>query len=334
MRRVPLTLTCLAAAVLAGGCTRHASGSPVPHPHADRPVSTSAAHLTFPYARHPLTANLGWASRDSASMLASVRLPPGARRVEHEPTGDSGYLRAGGQPTATSTAVSSRHAWWVLPGSDASVTAYISAHRPAHSTENMHGSGGNLRTGASSLSLGFSWRPVRNRLNYRELTVITATLPDGRTGVLAQAQSSWVVLRSPQERVPAGVSAVEVTFKRAARRIGARRAGPTSRVTITSARAVRRAVSLVGALDVMQPGALSCTLEAGPTGSLNVGYSAGPAGPALAQAHVTLYAGWGLHGGDTACDPTSFSVRGHTEPALVGAAFIRQIVALAGLRAG
>lgn len=266
--------------------------------------------------------NRAAARRDMARMLAELRLPAGAVRVRHEPAGDNGYLRAG--------ASSPGNAWWVVPDSSSDqVNAYITAHPPRGSVQNTHGSGGDLRTGTSSLMVGFSWPAVPRVLSYRELTVITTALPGGRVGVLAEAQSTWLVARSPDERVPGGVTAVEVTYRPAAKRPGIGHAGPTSHFVIVKPSAVRRAVQIVDQLEVAQSGLGSCVLEGGPTGYLDVRYSAGPRGPALAEARVVLFAGWGPHGGDQ-CDQINFSIRAHAQRPLVGTSFIAEILKLAG----
>jgi hypothetical protein len=274
------------------------------------------------------TANRAAARRDAADLLTRLRLPQGAVRARIEPSGDHGYLKAAGaleDDTANATA----HAWWTIAERPSAVIAYVSAARPAGSTQSGTGSAGNIYTHTSALEVGFQWPPVGNVLGYRELQVTATALPNGETGVLAEAQSDWIVLRAWSERVPSGITTVRVTLRRAPKRIFSQRLGPVSHALIKRRQAVASVVSLVDSLSVVQPIVIACPLQGAPAGALTVTYSAGPAGPALAQAKVMLFPG-GRSGGAGECDPIAFSIRGHAEKALIGASFVRRMEKLAG----
>jgi hypothetical protein len=258
-------------------------------------------------------------------MLATVRLPAGARQVQREPSGDNRFLRSGGS-AESEAARGLAERWWIVPGSPTQALAYLKAHQPSGSTLNETGTAGDGHTGSSAWTAGFGWPPVAGVLGYREVNLTVTALHGGRTGVLAEAVSQWIVVRLPSEVVPAGVRGVVVTLSRVP---------PKARpilhtAAITEPRRVRRAVALVDSLAVAQPGALMCTEMILPARLLTVTFSAGPAGPVLAKAELTLYAHG--EGGADACDPIRFWIRGRVQTALVGTSFARQIEALAGIR--
>lgn len=282
-----------------------------------------------PPGQGTLSGNRTAALRDVANHLRSVRLPAGAVRVNHEPYSDSRLLAISGQPESDS-GTAEAHAWWIVSEPAAQVLAYVEAHRPAGASFAGSGSGGNYKTGATDEQVSYSWPPIGIRVSQRSLYVTVMQLPDGKTGLLAQAWSSWTVPRPPSERVPNGVTVVRVTLQRPPKRAGAHKLGALSRVVITQRRKVAEAIGLVDALGLSQ-GVGSCTAMLGPAGSLTVTYSAGRAGPVLAQAQINIPVDWTVIGANF-CNPIEFTVRGGTEPALVGASFARGILDLAELR--
>jgi hypothetical protein len=282
-----------------------------------------------PPGQGTLAGNRSAALRDVVSHLRGVRLPAGAVRVYHEPHGDSHLLTASGQPESDSGPAQA-HAWWVLSEPAAQVLGYVEAHRPAGASFAGSGGGGNYKTGATDQEISYAWPDIGIRVSQRSLYVSVMRLPDGKTGVLAQASSSFTVPRPRSERVPNGVAAVRVTLQRPPKRPGAGKLGALSRVEITQRRKVAEAIKLVDALGLSQ-GIGSCTEMLEPFGSLTVTYSAGPAGPVLTQARIVIPVGWTVIGADF-CNPIEFTVRGRTEePALVGGSFARGILKLAEL---
>jgi hypothetical protein len=310
----------VAAALIGAGTADHARTSRDRYARAPRVGSPGQGTLG---------GNRAAAVRDVAGHLRSARLPAGALRVYHEPHGDSDLLAASGPPEIDSGPAQA-HAWWILSEPAPQVLAYVEAHQPAGATLAGSGSGGNYKTGATDQQRSYSWSDIGIRVSARSLNVTVMQLPDGKTGVLAQAWSSWTVPRPQRERVPNGVTAVSVTLQRPPKRPGARKLGALSRVVITRPSKVAEATKLVDALGLSQ-GEGSCTLMLEPFGRLTVTYSAGRAGPVLARAQIVIPIGWGVIGSDR-CDPIEFAVRGGTEePALVGASFARGILRLAGL---
>jgi hypothetical protein len=276
-----------------------------------------------------LAGNRSAAVSDVLGHLRSVRLPASAARVFHEPHGDSGLLPASGQPESDSGPAQA-HAWWIVSEPAAQVLAYVEAHRPAGSSFAGSGSGGNYKTGATDQEINYSWPDIGIRVSQRSLYVTVMQLPDGKAAVLAQAGSSWTMPRPQSERVPNGVTAVRATLQRPPKRPGAGRPGALSRVEITQPRKVAQAIKLIDALGLSQ-GIGSCTAMLRPFGSLTVTYSAGPAGPVLAQARIVIPVGWTVIGANF-CDPIEFTVHGRTEePALVGTGFANAVLKLGGL---
>jgi hypothetical protein len=273
--------------------------------------------------------NQAAARRDAAALLKRLRLPSAAVRSRIEPAGDNRYLTVSPGLDGDS-AHALAYSWWTIKESPADVLAYVRAHPPAGSTASGSGSSGDSQTGTSSSLLGFQWPSVDNVLGERQLQVTVTSLGDGETGIMAEAQSDWMVLRSWSERVPSGVTVIKVTVQRAPKRFGMKHLGPLLHAMITGRRAVARAVALVNSLAVVQPVVIACPMFGFPAGSLTVTYGAGPAGPALARATVALFPG-GQAGGGGECDPIGFSIRGRVQKSLVGATFAVQIEQLAGL---
>jgi hypothetical protein len=322
MRRAApkLALLVVAAAVICAGSADHA--------HASRDRQARDPRVGPP-GQGTLAGNRSAARGDVVSHVRSVRLPAGAVRVYHEPDGDSDLLAVSGGPESDSGPAQA-HAWWVLSEPAARVLAYVEAHRPAGASFAGSGSGGNYKTGATDQEVSYSWPDIGIRVSQRSLSVTVMQLPDGKTGVRAQGWSSFTVPRPRSERVPSGVTAVRVTLQRPPKRPGGRKLGALSRVVITQPRKVAAAIKLADALGLSQ-GIGSCTAMLEPTGRLAVTYSAGRAGPVLAQARIVIPVGWTAIGDDF-CNPIVFTVRGRTgEPALVGAGFARGILKLAEL---
>jgi len=138
---------------------------------------------------------------------------------------------------------------------------------------------------------------------------------------------------APGEQVPKGVTAIRVTLQRPPRRAGLSKLGVLSSVPITNRSKVSTAIKLADSLKVPKPGEVwNCPAIIGPEGRLTVTYSAGPAGPALATAQISLPIGWPAAAiGATPCAPIGFTISGHAMRTLIGADFVRDILALAGL---
>lgn len=169
------------------------------------------------------------------------------------------------------------------------------------------------------------------------LSGLTARLADLSPPALASAampRARPAPRHNAPARVPRGVRVVTVTVtgvgsaqtRATATRIARRSSNST--VVLRSPRKVRRAIHLADALTSPRPGQFFCPMIMRRFGLLSVTYSAGPAGPALARAQLSL-AGPGAPG--SRCDPIGFWARGHAQKPLVGANFAQAISRLSGL---
>ena len=259
------------------------------------------------------------ATVDARRLLKRVVLPAGATPSATEPSGDGGLLKA--QLALDSAgAQADAHAWWVVPGDPGTVLSYVEAHKPAGVKQVGTGSYSDGRTGLSSESVVFFLPPVGRVLGTRELTVTVTALPGGRTGVLAESESVWIVARSPKERIPAGVSEIDIAR-------GAPGQKPTLSLTVTDASKIHRVVRLIDGLEIGQPGAYSCPAEL--VGSPVDTFTFVAAGGAvLARAVAPADAAPA-----TECDGITLTIRGHSEPGLIGN-FVAPVEHLLGVNLG
>jgi len=260
-------------------------------------------------------------------LLTRIELPAGVVPAAVEPRGDHGYLKLSGDIQGD-RANALAHAWWTSSDSPSEVLAYLKSHVPAGANQSGTGSISDTRAGTMSQMVGFEWPVAGPALGDREVQVTVSALTRGRTGILAEAQSDWVVPRTPSERVPAAATAVRITLQQRSIPVSTRKPVTASYVLLTAPRTVLRAVRLVDSLPVVQPIEIMCPLILLTGQSLTVTYSAGPAGPALARAQVSLQTP--SSGGADSCDPILFSIRGKSQTALISASFVRQIEQLAG----
>lgn len=233
------------------------------------------------------------AQRDAQRLLRRLVLPAGAIRVAVEPTGDGGVLRApSSQPSVVGLV--DRHRFWEVPLSLSSVVAFIKAH-PLH---------GSLVTASGSLSgpgippnqsLMFSL-PATASVATRWLNVDTVALPDGQTGVRADAQVPTV--RS-HERVPhdSGVLRISWTDQH------------KPAITVTS---LKKISAVARAVDQYPLGADGVCSEGWVPPSITFSFLSSRNGPVLAR--VT-----GVTNGapDAACEPSMLWVRGRGTQLLV-----------------
>jgi hypothetical protein len=256
---------------------------------------------------HTLAGNRVAARHDARDLLGRVRLPSDATGLSSEPRGDGGWLKPVAALDAT-TARAEVHAWWRVASSPDAVFAFVEAHPPRGANVVSTGSGSGR--GSSAESVTFGWRPVPGVSRLRELAVTVTALRGGAGGVLAQAESDWIVPRSPSERVPAGVHEVDVT---SAGLDGSARLARS----ITSPAKVRHVISRIDALPVVQPGAYGCPNLA-PDGARRVtlSFRTRAAGRLLARATYIAYADMLVSG---PCNPIDFTVRGRPQVPLTGA---------------
>ncbi len=264
-----------------------------------------------PYAIAPTTAGNELAAQaDVQRLLANLVLPNGATPSATEPSGDSGLL-APMQGLSVTFARADLHAWFVVAGDPGAILSFVQAHKPAGSALSGSGSG-EIGTGATSQTVSFSWPAISGVLGERQLWVTATALPDGQTGVLAQAESVWIVTRPASETIPPGVHEVDLTTTGPGRRAGTTRTILTRHVT--SAATARRIVALIDGLQVAQPEVIACpALLVSSHVTLRFRTHAG--GAILARASFFDEGPASING---QCDSISFSSGGSPQTPLVG----------------
>jgi hypothetical protein len=195
-------------------------------------------------------ANRAAAQRDAAELLTRVVLPPGASRLNREPAGDHGYLEPQ-SALESDTAREVAHAWWQVRGAPTAAIAFVQAHHPAAATVAGTGTAGDTRTGASASMIFFQWPALAGVLGLRTVRVTATSLGAGRTGVLIESQSDWIVPRPVTERIPPSVARVDITS-------GAPGAPPSVSLSVTGRGRVRRILNLINGLPIAQPITYGC----------------------------------------------------------------------------
>lgn len=265
------------------------------------------------------SANRAASRRDVRSLLAKLVLPAGATLLSAEPQGDNRYLKVNGALEGDE-AHSLAHRWWEVAGTRDDVIAYVRAHPPAGGTPFGSGTGGNVYTGTSSESLYYQWPAVRDVLGYRELAVTATALPDGETGVLAEAQSDWIVPRPTGEQIPSSTAEIEITS-------GVPGKQPGESLSVSKPSQVRRIVTLINALPIAQPIVLACPLLIDPR-LITMTFRTATGAPALAVLTYNDFRPWA--GPSAACKTVDLTIGGRRQDPLIGGAFLQKIGRILG----
>jgi hypothetical protein len=257
------------------------------------------------------------AVRDAGRLLDLAVLPPGAVRVAREPRGDDKLL--GRPPSEPTGQIVDRFRWWRVPASFDSVVGFLVAHPPRGSAAAGSGGLGGPAVPDNHM-LSFSFRPINDVVSMRALAFDAVALSGGGTGIRVDAQETWIVTRQASEKVPAGVHEVDVTSTQPGM-------APTlSRGVIGPAR-VRRIISLIDRMPVVQPGSYGCPDFPAGQPVVRFDFRVAPGRPLLARASLTDD---GFGSGP--CNPVSFSIRGHPQKPLLGGNFLGQVQRLLGVR--
>jgi hypothetical protein len=311
-RKLAVLLPALLALFLAAGCGK-ADSTRGGDPGGEFSVSDLLGTSVPAGAHGP-----GLALAVARSLLGAVRVPGEAVPVGGVPR--SSPLRSAPGRSVTPNLVDV-HRIWRVPGLPRAVLAAVRRSHPAGLTINGSGSAGKHEVGEREVEywwyVSFQAQP-RPGLGSEVLAISTTAAPGGGTLLRADGEVVWLSARSAAERVPAGVSSIEVVRRAAYRRVTLRR-------TISAAAAVRRIVAALDELPIVQSGLLVCPEEpVGPAISLSF---RGPAGRVLAAAVQVA----GTEVGD--CSPMHFSVGGRNEqPLAQGASVIDIISQTLGLR--
>jgi hypothetical protein len=214
------------------------------------------------------------------------------------------------------------HIWWRVTGVDQSVLAFLQAHPPRGSRLETKGSASGP-TGVSE-QLGFEWRPIPGVLGSRELHVTVTALPGGFTGVLAQAESTWIVARPRSERIPATTSEIDVTSSKLGGPVAVSR-------SVTDPAQVHQIVSLLNAMPVTQPGIFSCPALIGAGAHvIDLKFRAGAGGPVLAEATYTNFSSTPVASGP--CTPVQLTLGGRRQHPLIGGDLVERLQRILGVR--
>jgi hypothetical protein len=268
---------------------------------------------------HNEAANKRAASRDSQALLDRLLLPAGAKDSRQEPPGGGSAL-ADPIPVISSPDVIDHHAWWVVPGPVRAALAFVRAHPPAGSRLESSGSGGQYGL-TTAWSLRFSRPPVASVLYARALSVVLARLPDGSTGVVADAGDMWDIPRAAGERIPSTASVLDVVVTHP-------HARPSPSIAVTHTVTVAKIAALIDRLETVQPIAISCPMILSQRAFVTFTFRAATRGPVLAQAREPA----GTTGSVPECEPMQLTISGRAyTPLLGGPSAIRQAEALLGV---
>lgn len=248
-------------------------------------------------------ANQREAKRDAARILRLAVLPAGSRHLVKTPNKTLGH----GSPHFTPT-LFYRHSFWKVHKPLGVVLAFVKAHPPRGAKLDIPSCACGPVIGED---LAFSFPPLPRRVSSRVLSVELAPLAHGWTGIRVNASDVWVVARGADERVPAGVRAIEVRDPHKA--LVHRFTGP---------RTVSRIVRWFDALGVVQPSFYHCpSYVLRPSVRMSF---LGADGTVLATA-----AGGYKDGFSDPCDPLTFRVHGFAERPLLGGHFFGRVERLA-----
>ncbi len=253
------------------------------------------------------------AHRDAQRILASLRLPAGATEVSADPSSP----RALDAPPALPLVprLVDVHAFWRVPRDPEHVLAWIEAHAPRGSHQDMGGAsspeaGGSGATTIGTAWAGFGFADIPRGLVDRELIVTVAHAPGGGTALRADAQSAPVGHRTVAERIPARVTAIAISERRLSGTSPALR-------KVTDPAKVRRIVALVNALPLGPTSPIACPADMGPYVTLKFESTGRPVATAVADG--------------SGCGFVSLSVHDRREPILAGGAgLIRKLSSLLG----
>ncbi|HEY1485167.1 MAG TPA: hypothetical protein VGF84_03620 [Micromonosporaceae bacterium] len=178
------------------------------------------------------SSNRAVAVRDEQHIIASFRPPAGAKRLPGRPTG-AGSLN---QSTFTGMPSDTVHGtqWWAVGGDPQAVLARLAVPKGA--------SKGGSSQSDREWSQDFSWTPIPAVLYDRLLEASTMAV-DGRTVIRVDAEVIWYPTRPPASLIPAGVSAVTVTYRPVAMTPSVKTYGPVNVTDPATVAALVKAVN-------------------------------------------------------------------------------------------
>jgi hypothetical protein len=262
------------------------------------------------------TANESAAQTAAASLLTELSLPANASQSAAEPSGDESVLAHSGSFPATPNLVDD-HAWWLVPGAPAEVLAYVNAHLPSGSRVSSTGWGNEGAHLTHVESETIEWPAIVGVLSTRELVVEVVRLPNGSTGLRADAEVVWVTPRPASETIPPGSRILRISVHGSLK--GEQ---PTQRpLRVTSTKKIEKIVALLNALPAAQPGAKSCPADFGI--DVRLAFYASRGAPPLAVAGID----------PQGCGGVQLKIYGKRQPGLEsGSSLIQQIDHVLGVK--
>lgn len=240
------------------------------------------------------------AERKAKKLLREYSLPAGTEPLRYRRAGHGPLSRSALSAPAYGKLVQ-RHGFWQVQRPFRVVLRYVKRHAPEgfelHSRSRQPG----VRRNAT---LGFR--------SHRRLLAVTLVAHGTRTTLRVDAGAVWIYPRSPQEVLPAGVTAIDIVSERAT-------------THVTDSQQVARIVAWFDALGVVQPGEhVICPLA--PVGlPLELDFRSST-GTLLARALAPSI------GSSTQCTPIQFSIGGRQQTPLVGGNFVLRVENLLGVR--
>lgn len=229
--------------------------------------------------------NKAAAKLDEQMLLGRVRVPPGS------------------QPIAKSQ---ESRTWRVHLPLD-QVFAWEDAHRPRGSTKDGAGTGSKWGV-LTDRELMYLYPPIAGRISDRRLNFNLIVKPGGWTRIYVWVQDTPIVARSPNERLPVGVT--QVVFRSH---------------LITDHAKVAKIVHWFDALPIVQPGIGSCAWYSSNSSVVHLDFG-NAAGNVVAHASLALR--YGLR--SDRCSPITFDVGGHPQSPIDGGDFFRRVKRLVG----
>lgn len=229
-----------------------------------------------------------WSGREAAAraeaqrLLAGIVLPAGASASATEPTGNAGALRPAPTGMPPRRELVGAGGWWIVHGQTPTATLeYIHEHSPELSSvlswSPPMGESGVVR---AQVRLG----PATEVIGERRIQFRAVILPDGSTGVRADAQVLWLL---PRDRIPAGARLLRIEV----RRVRPGRPHPRVRAVRSEGR-IARVVHLLNSLPAERPSFLLRSCPAS-FGTIRLAFYRKPSEAPLAVATVPI---WGCGG--------------------------------------
>jgi hypothetical protein len=212
-------------------------------------ASSVAAGGPTQHADQIALSNKSAAEAEVTSLLTSISPPSAAAETASEPAGFGtipAFLRSPPGTVNPNLVVARR--WWTVASEPAQVLAYMKAHLPIGATVQGEGIFSVPGSAVEHEDIELEWPEVNDVLQTRRLTISVGKLPDGQTGLLAEAEVVWLTPRPASERIPPGAHILTI-HERGAVGGNVPRQHP---LRITSAEKIDRVVRTLNTLHVLQ----------------------------------------------------------------------------------